>query len=246
MNGDDDEGLTGIRRGLHILGHPLVNWMVRVVGILVILMGAVSAAAAVFPEKSGMADFLSDARGGRMSSVHVMYVSPVEARARWGDGFVGSKEYTYRFESLPEGRDSGEAFGRVLRERLEGEGADLVFDDKDPLAGLGGLSTLIPLLYWRFIEVAWLKWAVMAVFAAGLGAMVTRKMERTPSAGYWLAAACVGSGVLAYFWTEPHSLRQPSGSRVCNSVISGWGVFVRSVCWFGMALLVVLSVMSLR
>ncbi|MFI9628749.1 hypothetical protein [Streptomyces sp. NPDC052042] len=223
-----------------------MSWTLRVVGILVILMGSLSAASNVFPKAAGMAELLQDARKGGISSVHVIYLSPMEAQARWGDGFMRSKEYTYRFDSLPEGRDSAEAFSRVLRGHFRDDGVDLVLDARDPLVGLGGVSLVVPVLYWRFIEVIWLKWMVLAAFVVGVGVMVTRKEGRAPSVGYWLAATCIGSGMLAYFWSEPHSLRRVDGSRGCNFGISGWGVFFRSVCWFGIALLAAFLVVSLR
>ncbi|MFE7465974.1 hypothetical protein ACFU6R_17960 [Streptomyces sp. NPDC057499] len=223
-----------------------MHWTVRAVGILVFLMGAVSAASAVLPARAGMAELLSDARAGRMTSVHLVQVSPVEVRVRWGDGFLESKAYTYRFESLP-GTDPENAFGHILRERLGAQtAARLTFDRTDPLAPMGGLSTLVPLLYWRVIEAAWLKWASLAVFAAGVTAMLTREMKRTPSAGYWLVSAFVGPGVPACLWTEPHSLRHPVGSVGRDSAISGWGVVVRSACWAVAILAATWAALSLR
>ncbi|MFJ6014674.1 hypothetical protein [Streptomyces sp. NPDC092952] len=218
----------------------------RALGILVFLAGAVSAASAVLPQRAGMAELLRDVRSGRTSSIHLVDVSLGEGRARWGDGFLESKTYTFRLDALP-GEDDEDAFERMLRERL-GDGApkDLTFDSKDPLAPVGGLSALVPLLYWRVIEAAWLKWASLAVFAASVTAMLTREMRRTPSAGYWLIAAFIGPGTPAHLWTEPHSLRRPDAVAGRDSRISGWGVVLRSACCSGAVLLAVWSALSLR
>ncbi|MFD7067245.1 hypothetical protein ACFV97_08405 [Streptomyces sp. NPDC059913] len=224
----------------------LVGRVARALGILVFLAGAASAASAVLPPRAGMAELLSDARSGRTSSIHLVDVSLGEGQARWGDGFLGSKTYTFRPDTLP-GEDAEDAFQRMVRERLGDEAPkDLTFDDKDPLAALGGLSTLVPLLYWRVIEAAWLKWASLAVFAASVTAMLTREMRRTPSAGYWLISAFIGPGTPAYLWTEPHSLRPPVAHVGRDSAISGWGVVLRSACWSGAVLLAVWSALSLR
>ena len=220
--------------------------MARAVGILVILAGFASAASAVFPKESGMAELLHDAREGRLSSVHIIYLSPMEAQARWGDGIMQSKEYTYQFSALPEGRDSAEALRRILQERLEGDGAGPAFDGRDPLAGLGGLSLMVPVLYWRFIEAEWLKWAVLAVFAAGVGAMITRKAGRAPETGYWLVAACTGFGMPAYFWTEPRPLWRFRGSGGRIPKVAGSDVSLRTICWLGITLLMVIVAMPLR
>ncbi|MEV8454390.1 hypothetical protein AB0467_16865 [Streptomyces sp. NPDC052095] len=223
-----------------------VGRVARVLGILVFLAGVVSAASAVLPQRAGMAQLLGDVRSGRTSSIHLVDVSLGEGRARWGDGFLESKTCMFRLDALP-GEADEDAFERMLRERLGNEAPeDLTFDGKDPLAPLGGLSTLVPLLYWRVIEAAWLKWASLAVFAASVTAMLTREMKRTPSAGYWLISAFIGPGTPAYLWTEPDSLRRTDGSEGRGSGISGRGVVLRSACWSGVVLLTVWSALSLR
>lgn len=223
-------------------GRPL-----RLFLILLVLAGVLSAASNVFPKASGPAELLHDVRDGQVSSVHVVYRSPEEVQVRWATGYLGEKAYLHRSSSLPsEARSSSDAYVKILRQQLGGHAGAVEFDTRDPLAGLGGVSLVVPVLYWRFIAVAWLKWATLAAFAVCVVSMVSRERTRAPSPGQWLSASLLlGSGVFAHLWSEPRSMRR-SPAQEDSSRMTGWGVLLRSVTWFGIAALVATAALTLR
>ncbi|MEU2999138.1 hypothetical protein [Streptomyces sp. NPDC006995] len=216
--------------------------------MLLVLAGVLSGASNVFPADSGPAELLHDVREERVSSVHVIYLSPSEVQVRWTTGYLGEKAYLHRFSSLPEARSSSDAYVEVLRQRLGAYAGEVNFDMRDPLARLGGVSLVVPVLYWRFITVAWLKWATLAVLAVCVVAMVGRQGTRAPSPGHWLSASLLlGSGFLAYLWSEPFSLhRAPEGNGARPTRIAGWGVPLRSVIWLVITVLAAAVVLTLR
>ncbi|MET8879917.1 hypothetical protein [Streptomyces rubiginosohelvolus] len=216
--------------------------------MLLVMAGALSGASNVFPKDSGPAELLHDVGEKRVSSVHVIYLSPAEVQVRWTTGYVGEKAYVHRFSSLPEARSSSDAYVEILRQRLGTHAGEVDVDMRDPLAGLGGVSLVVPVLYWRFIAVGWLKWATLAVLAVCVVAMVGRKRTRAPSPGHWLSASLLlGSGFLAYLWSEPFSLRRaPAENGARPTRIAGWGVLLRSVSWLVVAALIAAAVLALR
>ncbi len=213
-----------------------------------ILLGCLAAASNVFPRGADMSELLSDLRSGRATAMHVVYVSPMEVRARWSVGLLGDKELTYHSAETPGSPDAQEEFTDLIRLRLGTADEGVSLDSADPLSSLGGLSILVPILYWRFIALAWLKWAVLLAFLIVLTDICMRGSLRAVSAGYWLAACVLlGSGVPAYLWSEPSSLRRESGTGVAAVAgISGWGVVVRTLGWFGGVALLGVAVLALR
>ncbi|MGW5276263.1 hypothetical protein ACWEQP_27690 [Streptomyces sp. NPDC004044] len=223
--------------------------VVRGLALLVFLLGVFGVMACLFPQKSGMTELRRDVKGKQTSVIHVVYVSPMEVQARWSAGFTGDKEFRYRFDELPGGEGGEAAFTEVVRSRLAADGATADFDQRDPSAIMGGLSLVVPILYWRLLAPAWLAWTVLAVFVLALLDIVTRKSLRAPSAGYWLVACVVlGAGLPAYLWSEPaplwRSTRGPAGKP--EPGITGWGVAGRSLCWFTMIVLIGAAGLALR
>ncbi|WP_330239974.1 hypothetical protein [Streptomyces sp. NBC_00525] len=217
------------------VGGPYWVWTVRAVALVVLCLGCLSAMSAVCPRGVGMDELREDVRGGRVDVVHVVYVSPAEVQARWSVGLLGDKAVTYRFEELGGGVE--EEFIALARTELGPAGEGVAFDDVDPLAGLGGLSVLAPVLYWRFIEPGLLQWAVLAAFLGVLVDACFRGSLRSVNAGYWLVACVLtGSGAQAYLWSEPASPRHP-GNPAAATRISGLGVAARTLLWSGATLL---------
>ncbi|SCG06936.1 hypothetical protein GA0115255_1220120 [Streptomyces sp. Ncost-T6T-2b] len=227
---------------------PVWSRALRLSAMLLVLAGVLSGAANIFPKDSGPTELLHDIREERVSSVHVIYLSPSEVQVRWTTGYLGEKAYVHRFSSLPEARSSSDAYVDILRQRLGTRAGAVDFDMRDPLAGLGGVSLVVPVLYWRFIAVAWLKWATLAVLAACVVAMVGRRTTRAPSPGHWLSASLlVGSGFLAHLWSEPFSLRRaPAKNGGLPPRMGGWGVALRSLTWLVVTGLVAAAVLTLR
>ncbi|MFE6770390.1 hypothetical protein ACFVFD_15630 [Streptomyces fimicarius] len=106
----------------------------------------------------------------------------------------------------------------------------------------------MPVLYWRFIAVAWLKWAALAVLAVCVVAMVGRRTAHAPSQGHWLSASLLlGSGFLAHLWSEPCSLRRaPAKDGDLHPRMAGWGVALRSLTWLVVTGLVAAAILTLR
>ncbi|MEU3881078.1 MULTISPECIES: hypothetical protein [Streptomyces] len=229
---------------------PSAVWsrVLRLSALLLVLAGVLSGASNIFPQDSDPTELLHDVRYEQVSSVHVIYLSPFEVQVRWTDGYLGEKAYIHRFSSLPEARSSSDAYVDILRQRLGTHAGAVDFDMRDPLARLGGLSLVMPVLYWRFIAVAWLKWATLAVLAACVIDMVRRTSIRAPNPGYWLSASfLLGSGFLAYLWSEPFSLRRAPAEDGGRSVrMAGWGVALRSLAWLVAVPLVAAAVLTLR
>lgn len=248
MTGGVGQELRGPRPvRLPVLG-SVWSRALRLSAMLLVLAGVLSGASNVFPKDSGPAELLHDVREARVSSVHVIYLSPSEVQVRWTTGYLGERAYVHRFSSLPEARSSSEAYVEVLRQRLGTYAEEVDFDMRDPLGRLGGVSLVVPVLYWRFIAVAWLKWATLAVLAVCVVAMVGRKRTHAPSPGHWLSASLLlGSGFLAYLWSEPYSLRRaPAENRARPTRIAGWGVPLRSVIWLVITVLAAAAVLALR
>lgn len=219
---------------------PLLRAL-RISTILVLLLGFLAAMSSVFPQEVGMSELSRDFSNGRATSMHVVYVSPTEVRARWSTGLLGEKELSHRFDGLGDEQD----FADLVRSSLGTPGKEISFDSVDPLARLGGLSVAIPVLYWRLIEPTWLKWAVLAAFLAVLADICLRHSLRAVSAGYWLGlGVLLGMGVLAYLWSEPSSLLRRDGTGVGR--ISGGGVIVRTLSWSGATALLTLAILALR
>ncbi|MEV8361466.1 hypothetical protein [Streptomyces niveus] len=209
-----------------------VGWVaIRIVSLLVMVAGVLAVAAVLSPEKADTAELRRDACGGRTSVVHVLYETPDSVEVRWSVGFLGEKRLAYEFAEMP-GLAGGEAqFRKVFAEDLGGGCFQGVFDNKDPLEDFGPLDTLIPVMYWFVVPYAWLRWAILAVWAVLLLDMVSRSRLRAPSAGYWLVASLgLGVGFIAYCWAEPFSLVRKRGTASPGS-LSGWGVVGSVASW---------------
>ncbi|MFD0052042.1 hypothetical protein ACFVHQ_22670, partial [Actinomycetes bacterium NPDC127524] len=192
------------------------------------------------------AELRRDACGGRASVVHVLYESPDSVEVRWSVGFLGEKRLVYEFAEMP-GLAGGEAqFRKVFTEDLGGSCFQGVFDNKDPLEDFGPLDTLIPVMYWFVVPFAWLRWAILAVWAVLLLDMVSRSRLRAPSAGYWLVASLgLGVGFIAYCWSEPFSLVRKRGTASPGS-LSGWGVVGSVASWTAIVGVLAVAVLGLR
>ncbi|MFE5617258.1 hypothetical protein [Streptomyces sp. NPDC056463] len=198
----------------------------RVLALLLLLAAAVDLLSNLVPRQASMRELLDDVRAGRTSVVHVFYTAPDAVGVRWTTGFAGDRELTHRFATLPGGEGGEAEFEELVRDEL-GTTA-VAFDRKDPLERLGGLASLVPVLYWRFISTTWLAWAVLAAGVAVLADIVARARLRAPSAGYWLTACLVfGAGFPAYLWSEPAALWRPAA----DGRITGGGVVGRTALW---------------
>ncbi|MFD4696883.1 hypothetical protein [Streptomyces niveus] len=208
--------------------------------------GVLAVVAVLSPEKADTAELRRDACGGRMSVVHVLYETPDSVEVRWSVGFLGEKRLTYEFAEMP-GLAGGEAqFRKVFTEDLGGSCFQGSFDNKDPLEDFGPLDTLIPVMYWFVVPYAWLRWAILAVWAVLLLDMVSRSRLRAPSAGYWLVASLgLGVGFIAYCWSEPFSLVRKRGTAPPGS-LSGWGVVGSVASWTAIVGVLAVAVLGLR
>ncbi|CAL9419851.1 hypothetical protein [Streptomyces sp. NPDC050585] len=207
-----------------------VHRSLRSLALLLLLAAVVDLLSNLVPRQAPLRDLLDDVRAGRTSVVHVFYTAPDAVGVRWTTGFADDKELTHRFETLPAGEGGEAAFEALVRKELAGNGGGVpvAFDREDPLEGLGGLSALVPVLYWRFISTAWLAWAVLLAGATILVDIVVRARLRAPSAGYWLTACLVfGAGFPAYLWSEPAALWRPTA----DGRIGGGGVVGRTALW---------------
>lgn len=203
-----------------------VHRLFRACALLLLLAAAVDLLSNLVPRQAPLRELLDDVRAGRTSVVHVFYAAPDAVGVRWTTGFAGDRQFTHRFATLPGGEGGETEFEKLLRDELEG--TPVTFDRRDPLERLGGLSALVPVLYWRFISTAWLAWAVLAAGAAVLVEIVVRARLRAPSAGYWLTACLVfGVGFPAYLWSEPAGLWRPTA----DGRITGGGVVGRTALW---------------
>lgn len=216
----------------------------RIIALLVTVAGVLAVVAVVFPARADTAELRRDACGGRTSVVHVLYETPDSVEVRWSVGFLGEKKLSYEFAEMP-GLEGGEAqFRRVFAEELGGSCFKGAFDNKDPLADLGALDALIPVMYWFVVPYAWLKWAVLVVWGVLLLDMVSRSRLRAPSAGYWLVASLgFGVGFVAYCWAEPFPLVRRRGNA---QPLSGWGVVGGVVSWAGVIGVLAVAVSQIR
>ncbi|WP_406169038.1 hypothetical protein [Streptomyces sp. NBC_00996] len=210
----------------------------RLLAILVLVLGTASGLSHLLPARVGVTELSRDANPGGSLVVHVHQTDLLEVRATWSTGFLGDKEIVHHFDELPLAPGGVAAFEESVRHTLRADGKSVTFAGDDPLAGLGGLSMFVPVLYWRFIPEAWLRWSVVLCGLAVLGSIALRRKRRA-GAGQWYAACLLaGSGFLAYLWCEPSPLWRPrpvghppmTGRRVATVTLAVFvGVVVSGV-----------------
>lgn len=194
---------------------------VRILGLVVLVAGFVDLTSALFPQRSDMPDLIADVRQGRAARVQVYYVDSGVAGAQWSTGWGQRHQLT---QSVPFGRPpEGTAFTHLLRRRLGADADKVTFVRRRPMRGLGGLSLLVPILYWSLIPHAVVKWAVALVCALIVTHVLWREDDlRAPNAGYWLfACLALGVGFPAYVWSEPTPLATGRHPRPTVSAMSG-------------------------
>lgn len=214
-----------------IVGHVAI----RIISLLVTVAGILAVVNVLAPGKADTAELRRDACDDRTSVIHVLYETPSSVEVRWSVGFLGEKELSYTFDEMP-GMVGGEAeFRRIFTEDLGGGCFQGAFDNQDPLEGIGGLSALIPVMYWFVVPYAWLQWVILAAWTLLLLDMISRPRLRAPTAGYWLVASLgLGVGFVAYCWSEPSPLmrkRRNGGLVPAPGPLSGWGVVGGVASW---------------
>ncbi|MER7106705.1 hypothetical protein [Streptomyces sp. NPDC000229] len=197
---------------------------VRVVVLMVLLTGMLSGMSHLLPAQVGVSDLVRDAGRDGSPVVHVRQSGLLEVRASWSTGLLGDKEITHRFTELPLRPGGVRIFEDIVRGEARARGKTVVFAEDDPLAELGGLSALVPVLYWRFIPQDWLRWSVLACGLAVLAAIAFRARPRA-NPGYWyLSCLLTGAGFLTYLWCEPRTL--PPGAPADERPLGGGRVTV--------------------
>ncbi|MFG2605900.1 hypothetical protein ACGFT2_20495 [Streptomyces sp. NPDC048514] len=180
--------------------------VLRAVALLVLLAGMLSGMSSLLPAQVGVSDLVRDAGRDGSPVVHVRQTGLLEVRASWSTGFLGDKEITHRFTGLPPSPGGVRIFEGTVRRQARAQGRTVTFAEDDPLADLGGLSLLLPVLHWQFIPQAWLRWSVIACGLAVLAAIAMRDRPRA-NPGYWYVSCLVtGAGFLTYLWCEPRPL----------------------------------------
>jgi hypothetical protein len=211
-----------------------VGVLLRLLALLVLTAGTASALSHVLPARAGVAELSRDADPGGALVVHVRQTDLLEVRARWSSGFLGDKEIVHRFASLPLSPGGVAAFEESVGRTLRAEGKKVTFVEDDPLAGLGGLSAFVPVLYWRFVPEAWLRWSV-ALCCLTVLALAGLRRHRRAAAGHWYAACLLaGSGFFVHLWCEPFPLHRPgppgqpamTGRRVAAGTVAVLGCVV--------------------
>lgn len=234
----------------------LPSWVVvghiafRIVSLLATVAGILSVVAVLAPEKADAAELRRDACGGRTSVIRVLYETPSSVEVRWSVGFLGERRLSYSFDEMP-GLVGGEAeFRRIFTDELGGGCFQGAFDSKDPLEDIGGLSLLVPVMYWFVVPYAWLRWVILVAWAVLLLDMVSRSRPRAPTAGYWLFASLgLVVGFVAYCWSEPFPLlrkRRNAGLASTPGALSGWGVVGGVASWAVVVGALAVAVLQLR
>lgn len=149
-------------------------------------------------------DLVRDVRAGRTSTVYLDAFNG-DVVAEWQVLPLVYVRHTY-VSALPGSEQGVAAFQALVRDRL-GPGHTVRFRSFDDSAGPGGLSLFAFALYPLWIQVIWLRWAVLALGAALLLVMLAGGTRRGTSGVAWLwTSVLTGFGFFAWLWMEPTPL----------------------------------------
>ncbi|MEW1660340.1 hypothetical protein [Streptomyces sp. NPDC093707] len=211
-----------------------VHRISRAIALAVVIVGMISVMSRISPKISSLEEMERDAARHSVGMVYVRYSGSDTITASWSSGLLEDKSAEFPWHLS----DSTETVAERIRSAL-GHDARTVVEEGDPLAGLGGLSSLVPVLYFRFIPLTWLKWMVVVACVVTLVTMSAAKPRRARK-GHWLAAALLGgTGFVFYLWSEPDPLlcsRSRSEGGRNSRQYSGFTVFAGTAGMLGLCL----------
>ena len=193
----------------------------RIAALVILIAGFIDITSAFWPKECTIHDLVSDVRQGQVDAVHFYYAGPYTAEAKWSTGLGQQNVATHQFPADAHISD-GRHLRDIVRRRLGDKASSVQLTIGRPIKNFGGITSFLPLLYWRFIPHTFLKWAVAIVCGCLAASMLLREDNlRAPHAGYWLFSSVFGIGFSAYIWSEPTPLLKVRGRSQMHTSMSG-------------------------